>query len=73
MVEKITYQEHGDTKTEFIDRYGDKLDPKEVYKALFKEYPSEEMTEKDIIDFIVCQDSILKSKYLDLYKVDKWL
>jgi hypothetical protein len=31
------------------------------------------MTEKDIIDFIVCQDSILKLKYLDLYKVDKWL
>ena len=27
MSEKITYQEHGDTKTEYIDQYGDKVKP----------------------------------------------
>ena len=32
MSKKITYQEHGDTKTEYIDQYGDKISDEEIEK-----------------------------------------
>jgi hypothetical protein len=45
MSEKITYQEYGDTKTEYIDQYGDKMSDEEIEKL--REQEEQEVSNND--------------------------